>query len=117
MLETWISASILNVQLRRRQSSVYANLRAVERSFDFSRGVSRISVRGDGDSDDDDDEIDGIAGSRRQKFKGDFSKRRRAHAAACIRADAREDSHRLCARLTTTSTTTTAMVVYAGAYK
>lgn len=34
-----------------------------------------------------------------------------AHAVvACIRADAREDSHRLCARLTTTSTTTA--VVY-----
>lgn len=60
-------------------------------------------------------EIDRIAGSLRQKFKGDFSKCRRAHAVACIRANAREDSHRLCARLTTTNTTAT--VVYAGAYK
>lgn len=83
-----------------------------ERSI-FLRAVSRMYIP----SATTEIEIDGIAGSLRQKFKGDFSKCRRAHAVAYIRANAREDSHRLCARLTTTSTTTTATVVYAGAYK
>lgn len=113
-----ILASILNVQLRRRPNFPFS--RCARESVNYRKIVRPFPGR-----------VAHIRLRRRRRRRNRWNRRKsaseiqrrflqtstRVHAAACIRADAREDSHRLCARLTTTSTTTTATVVHAGAYK